>query len=102
MPSLIKSFVHALPPFTRYGKHWFVFSSEKTCPKGNRKSLMDKAFQFVAPDPQTAMARFTTSLRRAVKISPSKMNALVEHDNAQREAERTANGEKKRGPKLKA
>jgi hypothetical protein len=62
---------------------------------------MDNVLQFVAPDPQKAMSRFTVGLRRAVKISPSKMVALVEQDNAQREAKRTANGEKKRGPQPK-
>jgi hypothetical protein len=62
---------------------------------------MDNASRFVAPDPEKAMAMFNAGLRRAVKISPAKMNALVEHDNARRDAERTANGEKKRGPKPK-
>ena len=47
------------------------------------------------------MAKMNLGLRRAVKISPAKMDALVEQDNARREAERTANGEKKRGPKPK-
>ena len=63
---------------------------------------MTKAAEFVATDPQKAMSMFNGALRRAVKISPAKMNGLVEQDNAQREAERTANGEKKRGPKPKA
>ena len=63
---------------------------------------MGNAFQFVAPDPQKAIDKFNTGLRRAVKISPSQMDARVEQDNARREAERTANGEKKRGPKPKA
>lgn len=63
---------------------------------------MDKTLQFVAPDPQKAMSKFTAGLRCAVKISPAKMDALVEQDNARRDAERTANGEKKRGPKPKA
>jgi hypothetical protein len=44
---------------------------------------------------------FNAGLRRAVKISPVKMNARVEEDNARREAERRATGEKKRGPKPK-
>jgi hypothetical protein len=65
------------------------------------KAPMDNAFQFVAPIPQKAMSTFTAGLRRALKISPSRMNELVEQDNAQRKAERTANGEKKRGPKPK-
>jgi hypothetical protein len=62
---------------------------------------MDKALQFVAPDPEKAFSNFTTGLRRAVKMPPAKMNTLVEHDNARRDVERTANGEKKRGPKPK-
>jgi hypothetical protein len=62
---------------------------------------MDNAIQFVTSDPQKAMDRFTAGLRRAVKISSPKMNVLVEKDNARRDAERTANGEKKRGPKPK-
>jgi hypothetical protein len=64
-------------------------------------SPVDKTLQFVAPDPQKAMTMFNAGLRRAVKISPMKMDALVEHDNARRQAERAANGEKKRGPKPK-
>jgi hypothetical protein len=62
---------------------------------------MPSASQFVADDPLKAMAKMNLGLRRAVKISPAKMDALVEQDNARREAERTANGEKKRGPKPK-
>jgi hypothetical protein len=62
---------------------------------------MDKALQFVAPDPEKAMNTFNGGLRRAVKISPAKMDALVEQDNVRRDVERTANGEKKRGPKPK-
>jgi hypothetical protein len=62
---------------------------------------MNNAFQFVVPDPEKAFSKLTAGLRRAVKVSPAKMNALVEQDNAQRDAERTAKGEKKRGPKPK-
>jgi hypothetical protein len=62
---------------------------------------MHSAFQFVAPDPQKAMTTFTAGLRRALKISPSQMESLVEHDNARRDAERTASGQAKRGPKPK-
>jgi hypothetical protein len=64
-------------------------------------SPVDKTLQFVAPDPQKAMTMFTAGLRRAVRISPAKMDVLVQQDNARRDAERTANGEKKRGPKPK-
>jgi hypothetical protein len=63
---------------------------------------MDNASQFVALDPQKAMSKFNVGLRRAVKISPAKMDVLVDQDNAQREAQRAENGEKKRGPKPKA
>jgi len=62
---------------------------------------MDNALQFVAPDREKAFSKFTSGLRRAVKIRPAKMDALVEQDKARRDAERTANGEKKRGPKPK-
>jgi hypothetical protein len=60
---------------------------------------MGNAFQFVAPDPQKAMNMLINKGRRKFRITPSKMNTLVEQDNARRDAERTANGEKKRGPK---
>jgi hypothetical protein len=60
---------------------------------------MDNASQFVATDPQKAMAQFNTGLRRAVKISGPKMDALVAQDNAQRAAKRTESGQAKRGPK---
>jgi hypothetical protein len=63
---------------------------------------MDKALQFAAPDPQKAMSAFTAGLRRALKVSPSQMNALVEQDNAQREAKRAQSGQAKRGPKPRA
>jgi hypothetical protein len=63
---------------------------------------MDNANQFVAIDPQKAMGKFNIGLRRAVKISGPKMDALVERDNARRDAERAANGHAKRGPKPKA
>jgi hypothetical protein len=62
---------------------------------------MNNASQFVAPDPQKAMDLFMSRGRRAIKKSPEKMAALVEQDNARRDAERVANGEKKRGPKPK-
>jgi hypothetical protein len=62
---------------------------------------MNNASQFIAPDPQKAMNRFNISLRRAVKMSPAKMDTLVEQDNARRDAKRAADGEKKRGPKPK-
>jgi hypothetical protein len=62
---------------------------------------MDNASQFVAPDPQKAMAQFNSGLRRAVKISGPKMDALVEQDNAQRSAKRADRGQAKRGPKPK-
>jgi hypothetical protein len=66
------------------------------------RASVDKTFQFVAPDPQQAMSKFTTGLRRAVKISPAKMDVLVQQDNARRESERAASGQAKRGPKPKA
>jgi hypothetical protein len=62
---------------------------------------MDKTLQFAAPNPQKAMSAFTAGLRRALKISPSRMNTLVEQDNAQREVKRADSGQAKRGPKLK-
>jgi hypothetical protein len=63
---------------------------------------MNTTTQFVAPDPQKAMSNFTAGLRRAVKISPAKMDVLVEQDNAQRDAERAQSGQAKRGPKPRA
>jgi len=62
---------------------------------------MENHPQFVAPDPQKAMSTFNVSLRRALKISPATLDARVAQDNARREAERRATGEKKRGPKPK-
>ena len=62
---------------------------------------MTNAFQFVAADPQKAMDMLISKGRRKFRISPSKMNALIQQDNTRRDAERTANGEKKRGPKPK-
>jgi hypothetical protein len=63
---------------------------------------MNNASHFVVPDPKKAMSIFNSALRRAVKITPAKMDALVEQDNARRDAERAAKGEQKRGPKPKA
>jgi hypothetical protein len=65
-------------------------------------SPVNKTLQFVAPDPEKAMTMFNAGLRRAVKISPAKMDGLVEQDNARREAERAERGHAKRGPKPKA
>jgi hypothetical protein len=62
---------------------------------------MQNASQFVAPDPQKAMSKLFTGLRRAVKISSPKMDALVAQDNAQRAAKRSEHGHAKRGPKPK-
>jgi hypothetical protein len=60
-----------------------------------------KNLPFVAPDPEKAMTMFNAGLRRALKVSPSKLELLVEQDNAQREAERAEKGHAKRGPKPK-
>jgi hypothetical protein len=62
---------------------------------------MDNALQFVVSDPQKAIAKFNIGLRRAVKISGPKMDALVDQDNAQRAAKRAESGQSKRGPKPK-
>ena len=62
---------------------------------------MNNASQFIAPDPQKAMNKFSIGLRRAVKISGPKMDMLVEQDNAQRASKRTESGQAKRGPKPK-
>jgi len=65
-------------------------------------SPVNKTLQFVAPDPEKAMAVFNAGLRRAVKISTAKMETLVEQDNAHRDARRVLYGQAKRGPKPKA
>jgi hypothetical protein len=65
-------------------------------------TLMGKASEFVASDPQRAMGTFNANLRRALKVSPAKLDALVEQDNAQREARRAESGQAKRGPKPRA
>jgi hypothetical protein len=62
---------------------------------------MQNASQFVAPDPQKAMAQFNLGLSRAAKISGPKMDALVEQDSAQNSAKRAESGQAKRWPKPK-
>ena len=47
---------------------------------------MDKTLQFIAPDPPKAMETLNANLRRALRISPSQMDILVEQDNTEREA----------------
>lgn len=52
-------------------------------------------------DPRIAFGNFQAGLRRALKVSRSEMDARIAADNAQRDAERTQKGYKKRGPKPK-
>jgi hypothetical protein len=52
-------------------------------------------------DPRAAFANFQEGLRRALKVSRPEMEARIAADNAQRDAERTQKGYKKRGPKPK-
>jgi hypothetical protein len=63
---------------------------------------MHKVAEFVAPDPQIAMAQFNTRLRQAMNVSPGKLEERVRQDNLQREARRVETGQAKRGPKPKA
>lgn len=63
---------------------------------------MNKSAEFVAPNPEIAMRKFTAGLRRAVKIPPAKLEERVLRDNLQREARRAESGQAKRGPKPRA
>lgn len=62
---------------------------------------MDKILQ-VEIDPDTGMENLRHNLRRALKITPSRMDAMVTADNKARAKWRKEQGRKKPGPKAKA
>jgi hypothetical protein len=61
---------------------------------------VDKILQ-IEIDPQAGMESLKYNLRRALRISPARMDTMIALDNAEREKMRKDTNRKKPGPKPK-